>query len=105
MRVTRRRFIEASLAGLTAFSFPPVLALSQRSPPDEITGMSAVALARAIRKRRLSSVEVVRAFLERIDAVNPALNAVVQLARNDALEAAARRFRVVPFVLPLPVNE
>ena len=49
---------------------------------------SATALARAIRAKEISSVEVVQAFLERIAAVNPALNAVVQLRAEAALAEA-----------------
>ncbi len=49
---------------------------------------SATQMARAIRARRVSSEEVVRACLERIDAVNPRLNAVVQLPREAALARA-----------------
>lgn len=45
-------------------------------------------IADAIRSRETSSEEVVGAFLERIDAVNDALNAVVQLRPEVALERA-----------------
>lgn len=44
--------------------------------------------ARAIRSRRISAEEAVTACLDRIAAVNPALNAVVQLDRDGALAAA-----------------
>ena len=50
------------------------------------TALSAVELAEAIRHRRLSSREIVDAHLARIDAVNPALNAVVH--RRDAAARA-----------------
>jgi amidase len=55
---------------------------------DELVFRSASALARAIRARELSSVEVVEAHLRRIDAVNPTLNAVVHLDRDRAPAAA-----------------
>ncbi len=45
-------------------------------------------IAEAIRSREVSSEEVVRAFLERIEAVNDELNAVVQLRPDAALERA-----------------
>ena len=54
---------------------------------DELCFLSASALARLIGARAASSVEVVGACLERMQAVNPRLNAVVQLA-PDALEQA-----------------
>jgi amidase len=60
---------------------------------DALTDMSATALARAIRERTVSSLEVVDAYLSRIDEVNPSLNAMVQIcadaARSRATEADA----------------
>jgi amidase len=55
---------------------------------DELFYTSATDLARRIRERQISSEEVVRAHLERIDAVNARLNAVVQLAADQALAEA-----------------
>lgn len=56
----------------------------------ELTTQSATDTARALQAREVSSVEVVSAYLERIDAVDPALNAVVQTAREAALDRARR---------------
>ncbi len=47
-------------------------------------------LVRCFRARRLSPTEVVQAVLARIDAVNPALNALVTVDREGALAAARR---------------
>ena len=55
---------------------------------DPIHFSSVRALADAIAKKRVSSEEVVTAFLDRIAAVNPKLNAVVQLDREGALARA-----------------
>lgn len=52
-----------------------------------MTRLSAVELAARIRAREVSPVEVVEAYLRRIESVNPTLNAVVTLA-PDALERA-----------------
>ncbi len=49
---------------------------------------SAVHTARAIRAGEVSSVSVVSAYLERIDAINPRLNAVVQTTGVMALQQA-----------------
>ncbi|MEM7133879.1 MAG: amidase [Chloroflexota bacterium] len=49
---------------------------------------SVTAIAQAIRAKEVSSVEVVQAYLQRIEAVNPKLNAVVQLSAETALEQA-----------------
>jgi aspartyl-tRNA(Asn)/glutamyl-tRNA(Gln) amidotransferase subunit A len=45
-------------------------------------------LAAAIRERRLSSVEVTRSLLERVERWQPALNAFVSIEAEDALAAA-----------------
>ena len=50
--------------------------LSLPSQPTDLTAMSASQLARLIRRRVVSSVEVVQAYLDRIAQVNPDLNAV-----------------------------
>src|SRR3989454_93701 len=55
---------------------------------DDIIYASATTLARAIRAKEISSAEVVHAYLQRIEAVNPQLNAVVQL-RAEAAQAEA----------------
>lgn len=55
---------------------------------DELCCVSAATLARRIRNRELSSEEVVQAHLQRIESINPRLNAVVQLAAEQALKDA-----------------
>src|SRR3984885_9443116 len=54
---------------------------------SEIIYYDATKLAELIRTRKVSPVEVVQAHLDRIEAVNPKLNAIVTVA-DDALEAA-----------------
>ena len=54
----------------------------------DVVGAPAVWLARAIRARKVSSLEVVRAHLEHIHAVNPRLNAVVFATAESALKQA-----------------
>src|SRR5215471_6225327 len=56
---------------------------------SEIWQFSANELAQRIAKRELSSVEVVDAHLARIDAVNPALNAIVKVLGDEARAEAA----------------
>jgi amidase len=55
---------------------------------DDVVFASATALACAILRRRLPVETVVRAHLARIEAVNPALNALVQSAADTALDEA-----------------
>lgn len=54
---------------------------------NDLTAQSLETMARLIREREVSPVEIVEAHLERIAELNPALNAVVTLA-PDALERA-----------------
>jgi Asp-tRNA(Asn)/Glu-tRNA(Gln) amidotransferase A subunit family amidase len=54
---------------------------------DELTKLSATKLAALIRGRAVSPVEVVGAYLRRIEQLNPRLNAIVTLS-PDALERA-----------------
>jgi len=54
---------------------------------DDLTSYSATKLARLIKTRVVSPVEVMQAHLQRIEQVNPALNAFVTLA-PDAMERA-----------------
>ena len=51
--------------------------------------MAAVDLARMIRSRELSAAELLEATLARIEAVNPAVNAIVTLAAEQARATAA----------------
>ena len=54
----------------------------------DVIGASAGWLARAIRAKKVSSVEVVRAHLEHIHTVNPRLNAVVFATAESAIKEA-----------------
>jgi amidase len=56
---------------------------------DELWRRSATELATAIRGREVSCVEVMQAHLARIEAVNPALNAIVTLDPDLGLRGAA----------------
>ncbi len=61
---------------------------SRLQPMNNLLDSSASRLARAIRAKEVSSTELVKAHLKRIERVNPKLNAVVQLAADRAIEAA-----------------
>src|SRR5882724_1081019 len=57
---------------------------------SDIVMLEAVALAGAIRSRRVSCVEVMTAYLDHIDEFNPRVNAIVALQDRDSLLAQAR---------------
>ncbi|MGH6964924.1 MAG: amidase [Phenylobacterium sp.] len=62
------------------------------APPSDIVAMGAVALAGAIRAKKVSCVEVMDAYLDQIERVNPKVNAIVALQdRGDLLRQAKSR--------------
>ena len=63
---------------------------SQIGDRDEICWMSATDLARSIRRKQLSPVEVTRAVLNRIERLNSQLNAFVTLTPQAAMREARR---------------
>ena len=62
---------------------------------SELWQKGAVELAGLIRDREVSSREVIQAHLDRIEAVNPHLNAIVRLLADQALAAADAADRAV----------
>lgn len=60
---------------------------------EEITGLSATALADAIRDRRVSSVGAVEIALARIERFQPVVNAFIRVEADAALAAAAETDR------------
>jgi amidase len=55
---------------------------------DDILYRSATDLARMLRRKEVFARELTEALLTRIDAVNPALNAIVELRSDDAVRQA-----------------
>ncbi|KAK9296617.1 hypothetical protein QLX08_009449 [Tetragonisca angustula] len=64
--------------------------------------ISATKIARAIRRKQISSEEVVRAYVERCIAVNPELNAIVDQRYDTAIEEARK---VDEFFASTPTTE
>ncbi|TXM89457.1 amidase, partial [Methylobacterium sp. WL116] len=80
-----RRALLGGIATAAALAASPARA----GGTNALTAASASALAEAIRTRRVTAAEVVEAHLARIAAVNPKLNAVVQLTADSARREAA----------------
>src|SRR5688572_21439050 len=59
-------------------------------PAPELGELSAIELAARIRRKDVSAREVMRAHLERIEHLNPRVNAIVTLSAERALDDAAR---------------
>lgn len=88
-KMDRRRLIEAGLLGGVALAAG---APAHAAADNDIVGMDARSLAKAIRSKRLSCVEVMRAFLDQIQRLNPRFNAIVSLRDEaDLLKEANER--------------
>jgi amidase len=104
--LSRRAFIAAGgAAAIGAHVGAPFLDLEHRKPVSDsamtsapsydILALPLVDLAAQIRRNELTSEAAVSAFLARIDAVNPKLNAVVQI-QHEAAMAKAREADLLP---------
>nr|XP_046236490.1 fatty-acid amide hydrolase 2-B [Scatophagus argus] len=69
----------------------------KKLPPvsNPLLVMSAMQLAKKIRRKEVSSVEVVQAYIDRIQEVNPLLNAVVKDRFEAALQEAAQADKLI----------
>src|SRR5437870_13781493 len=57
---------------------------------QDVENLTIAGLAPEIKDRKVSPVEVTRLFLERIERINPILNAYVTVTADDALADATR---------------
>jgi amidase len=80
-RCSRRRFLGAA-------ALAPAWAAAGAASLDELTFAAAGEAARAIRARQVSSVELTRHVLSRIERYNPKLNAIATLLAERALAQA-----------------
>lgn len=95
---SRRNVLKTIGLGIGFGAFIPPISASQEikrktkgtiSPlKDPIYFSSAMAIAKAIRIKLISSEEITKVFLDRINQVNPKINAVVQMSADKALIAA-----------------
>ncbi|XP_056156388.1 fatty-acid amide hydrolase 2-B [Lampris incognitus] len=85
------------LLGLLKLLLPRRASTGRRLSPatEPLLLTSATGLARKIRRREVSSVEVVQAYIDRIQEVNPLLNAVVKDRFAAALQEAAQVDKLV----------
>lgn len=103
----RRKFV-ASLAGGTFFSLLPTLSAipsskAQAATATDLGNIDVIATAALIRSRSVSMLEVTRAAMNRIDRLNPKINAVVTKTYDYGIrQIVAGRFgplKGVPYLL------
>jgi len=68
---------------------------------DDLIYESATKIADQIRKKEVSSVEVVSIYFDRIDSINPLLNSVVQTCPERALSEAKLADKAISEKLPI----
>lgn len=96
---SRRRFLKAggllSAAALTpGLAQAAAAAARPRTTPNDVVMADAVDLSGWIRRRQVSCREVMVAFLDHIDRINPKVNAIVSLQdRDELLKQADERDR------------
>ena len=86
---SRRTFLKAFAAATLGMQAARSWA-SANPAVDDLLYSSAMSISKAIRSGQVSSVEMVRACLARIDKVNPRINAVVTQAADRALDEAKK---------------
>ena len=92
--LTRREAVAASGAlaagvGLAELGYAPAALAGGGSLPS-LVALDALELSRTIRTKRASCVEVMEAYLDHVERVNPRVNAIVSLRDRDRLVAEAR---------------
>jgi aspartyl-tRNA(Asn)/glutamyl-tRNA(Gln) amidotransferase subunit A len=84
MDISRRSFLQASIATAGAFALP-----AQASSRTEDSAFLTISeLSELIRARKVSPVEITRAVLERIEKLNPVLNAYITVTPDLAMKSA-----------------
>jgi amidase len=98
--LSRRHFLATLGSAASVAVAGPGLGAAPVNPPPvggppELCRSTATQLADLIRRGRTSSLEVVNAFLARIEQVNPRLNAIVRLDADGARDSAAAADRAM----------
>src|SRR5690242_17833423 len=80
----RRSFLATGLSAAVGLALAPAL----RESPQDLAGLTASRASELLRRNALSSVELVQAYLRRIEEYTPALNAFITVTGEQALASA-----------------
>jgi len=83
--IKRRQLLKYSMGVGAAIVAPGIVGAGVEVDPSDITHLSASELSVAIRKKRVSCVEVMQSYLAKIHRHNPTYNAIVSLLEDDVL--------------------
>jgi len=84
MGVSRRQFLQGTIGGAAMLRST----MQNTSQKPDLTFLSISELSELIRNKKVSPVEVTRATLDRIEKLNPKLNAYITVTRDIAMKAA-----------------
>ena len=84
MQVSRREFLQGTLGGAAALG----LTMQNTSHNSDFHFLSISELSELIRTRKVSPVEVTRSILDRIENLNPKLNAYITVTGDAAIKSA-----------------
>jgi amidase len=97
-KFSRREVTQMLGAGLLGSSIPALAQSDEKAdrhitpaaarPAESLLSSPVTEISRALRDRSVSSYELVTAYLQRIEDINPAINAVIQLNAERAIDAA-----------------
>ena len=89
--MNRRGFLGSATGLGIALAFPTIRSttLWASQLPADLVDLSASRLSAAIRRRQVSCVEVMQAYLQQIHRYNPVYNAIVSMADDDVLVSRA----------------
>ncbi len=85
-RLSRRRFVSLGLGTALAWGCRP--SSGPATPPSDLATLTLAEASQLVRNGTVSPVDLTRACLDRIDRLNPVLNAFITVARDQALSAA-----------------
>lgn len=89
MEQTRRNFLKTAAAGAwTAATWRPAAVGAQVATGDELAWLSLTDASALVRDRKVTSLELTRACLARIERLNPRLNAFITITAERALKQA-----------------
>src|SRR5215813_9162873 len=85
----RRTFMKTAAAAAVAMFDPAAhIHVDAAQLPSDLTALTLVEVSELVRRRKVSPVEVTTACLQRIERLNPTLNAFITVTRDAALARA-----------------
>ncbi len=93
--ISRRDFLQQTGAGMASVAalsaMPNSIAHAMSKKGNSIIALSALELSKAIHRREISCIEVMSAYLNHIDKINPTYNVIVSLREREKLLAESKQ--------------